>query len=176
MRDFFFFFFSFSLSPSPSLFLSLGETNNKIETRWLECDAPQDYIGLGLGVDLVGGETIVGRGPGGVRERHVECDRLCNELAVRSHGRAQSRSLLQGAKGERGSGTGITDRASAWAVGHLGSDAHLRGPLLRRQHLQVINRTSARRLCITVVAVKFRMKRPRYKLQTQVDLCGSVNL
>lgn len=69
----------------------------------------QVYIGLGVGVDLVGGETIVGRGPGGVRERYVERDRLRNELAIRSHGSAQGCSLLQGAKGERESGTGIGD-------------------------------------------------------------------
>lgn len=55
----------------------------------------------------------MGRGSGGVRERYVECDRLRNELALRSYGRAKSRSLLQSAKGKRGPGTGISDRTPA---------------------------------------------------------------
>jgi len=70
---------------------------NKIKTRWSKS---QVYIGLGVGIDLVGGETIVGCGPGGIRERYVERDRLRNEFAIRSHSGAQSRSLLQSAKGE----------------------------------------------------------------------------
>lgn len=102
-------------------------------------DTSQVHIGLGVGADLVGGETIVGRGPGGVRARHVERDRLRNELAVRSYRGAPGRSLLQGTERERGAEAGLSDRASAGAVGHLGPDAYLRGSLLRRQHLQVIS-------------------------------------
>lgn len=64
---------------------------DKMTIGWL---ASQVYIGLGVGVDLVGGEAIVGRGPGGVRERYVERDRLRNELVVRSHSGAKGCSLL----------------------------------------------------------------------------------
>lgn len=73
----------------------------------------QVYISLGVGADLVGGEAIVGRGSGGIRERHVERDRLRDELAVRGHGRAEGRGLLQSAKGERGYAAGLRPRAPA---------------------------------------------------------------
>lgn len=56
----------------------------------------------------------MGHGSGGIRERHVERDRLRDEFAVRSHGRAESRGLLQSAKGERGPAAGLdSDRPPA---------------------------------------------------------------
>lgn len=46
------------------------------------------HTGLGFGADMVGSETTLGRGPRGVRERHVERDRLRNEFTVRGDGGA----------------------------------------------------------------------------------------
>lgn len=76
----------------------------KIEKKSKVTGMRQVYIGLGVGADLVRGETIVGRGSRRIRARHVERNRLRYELALRGHGCAQSRGLLQSAEreGERG--------------------------------------------------------------------------
>lgn len=80
----------------------------------------------------------MGRRPGGVRERHVERDRLRYKLFVRSHRCAQGGRLLQGAKGKPGVQVG--DRAATGTMGYVGPNAHIRGPFLRRQHIQVCTR------------------------------------
>lgn len=100
------------------------------------------YTGVGLGSDMVGGEAAVGRRARGVRERHVERDRLRDQLPVRRDGGAQGRGLLQGADGERGRRAQGHRRAPALRVGRLGPHAHIRGALLRGEHLQVRALTS----------------------------------
>lgn len=90
---------------------------------------------MGIGPDLVRGEAVVGRRPRGVRERHVERDRFRDQLLVRGHRRSQGGRLLQGEVGDRE--IGIRDRAPTRTVGHVGSNAHIRGAFLRRQHIQV---------------------------------------
>ena len=92
----------------------------------------QVHTSVGVGSDLVGGEAALGRRARGVRERHVERDRLRDELFVCGDGGVARRRLLQGAEGERGTGSRFHRRAAARAVGHVGSDAHIRRPLLRR--------------------------------------------
>ena len=79
----------------------------------------------------------MGRRARGVRERHVERDRLCYELVVRSHRCTQGGRLLQGAEGK----PGIGDRAATGRMGYVGPNAHIRGPFLRRQHIQVYARS-----------------------------------
>ena len=77
----------------------------------------------------------MGRRPRGVRERHVERDRLRYQLLIRSYGRAQGGRLLQGAK--RNPEVRIHDRAATRTMGYVGSNAHIRGSFLRRQYIQV---------------------------------------
>lgn len=95
----------------------------------------QVHPGVGLGPDLVRGEAAVGRRPRGVRERHVERDRLRDQLLVRGHRRPKGGRLLQGQVGDRE--IGIGGRAPTRTVGHVGPDAHIGGSFLRRQHIQV---------------------------------------
>lgn len=99
----------------------------------------QVHPGVGVRPDLVRGEAVVGRRARGVRERHVERDRLRHELVVRRDRRAPGGGLLQGAEGDRGTGGWNRDRAATGTVGHLGPDAHIRGTLLCREYLQVVH-------------------------------------
>ena len=100
----------------------------------------------------------MGRRPRGVRERHVERDRLRYKLLVRSHRCAQGGRLLQGA--ERNPGIWSDGRAATRTVGYVGPNAHIRGPFLRRQHIQVC----ARFLSLDILAFLFlicSLKSPR---------------
>lgn len=92
---------------------------------------------MGIGSDMVRGQAALGRGTGGVHKRHVERDRLRDELAVRRDRGTQSRRLLQGSRGERRYLAERNRRAAEVRVGRVGPDAHLRGTVLGGQYFQV---------------------------------------
>lgn len=125
---------------------------NRVYLSLFEFNVSQVHPGVGIGPYLVRGEAAVGRRPRGIRERHVERDRLRNQLLVRGHRRSKGGRLLQGQVGDRE--IGIGERATTRTVGHVGPDAHIRGALLRRQHIQVYLASSSKSL-FTLLPVNF---------------------